>query len=326
MDSLTGDEQLVLPLQGSLGRPVIRAVFSPDGQRIAVASLDELVRIYDPRGKQIAELGSIQRGNRKVRIHQSAVRDLAFSPDGLSLVVGDGTGQVVRWDLLTRSAEVIGQHDLGVDQLSISPNPDPNRGEHLVLSISQDKTARLWTLATGRELAVFSHDKAISEARFSHDGRFVMTSARADGSARLWSTEPANRLAFRLDQEDHVWHIAMAKAPVIPGSGAQAKPSLLMATAAFDGRVEVWNYDRETPSTPPVKLKSLVGHQGRVRQVAFSPSVRWVTSASTDGTARLWTLVSDGVCRLRVATSEQGLSDRWRARLSECLSSSVRPG
>ncbi|AFL75291.1 hypothetical protein [Thiocystis violascens] len=302
MDTLSGDERLVLPRDGTPGRPALRAVFNADGTRIAVSSLDERVRLYDPSGNQLAELGSIQRGNRRVRIHQSTVRDLAFSPDGLSLAVGDGTGQLVRWDLRTKSAEVIGQHDLGIDRIEISRHPDPNRGEHLILSVSQDRTARLWTLETGRELAVFSHEQAIAEARFSQDGRFVMTTARPDGSARLWSTESANPLAARLDQEDHVWHLAMAETPAISGGDARA---LLIATAAYDGRVEVWKDDRQSSAAPPVKLKSLDGHQGRVRRVAFSPSARWLTSAGSDGTARLWALHTDAACALRVASQEQ---------------------
>ncbi|MBK5963626.1 hypothetical protein CCR95_05875 [Thiocystis minor] len=321
LDSKSGDEQLVLPRQGSQPQPAMRAVFSLDGQRIAVASLDELVRVYDLNGKQIAELGAIQRGARTIRIHQSAVRDLAFSPDGLSLVVGDGTGQVVRWDLRTHSAEIIGQHDLGVDQISISPNADPQRGEHLVLSVSQDRTARLWSLTTGRALAVFSHDKAISEARFSQDGRLIMTTAQADGSARLWSAEPANPLAFRLDHDDHVWHVAMAEAPAGWEPAAQDTPPLssaspgarhatatratLMATAAFDGHVEVWSHGRTNGTTNPVRFKSLAGHKGRVRRVDFSPSAQWLTSAGSDGTARLWSLNTANTCRLRVASQRK---------------------
>ncbi|WP_295405574.1 hypothetical protein [uncultured Thiocystis sp.] len=321
MDSKSGDEQLVLPPQGSQLQTAIRAVFSLDGQRIAVASLDELVRVYDLTGKQIAELGTIQRGARTIRIHQSAVRDLAFSPDGLSLVVGDGTGQIVRWDLRTRSAEVIGQHDLGVDQIGISPNTDSQRGEYLVLSVSQDRTARLWSLTTGRALAVFSHDKAISEARFSQDGRLIMTTAQADGSARLWSAEPANPLAYRLDQDDHVWHVAMAEAPAGWEVAAHNAPPLastspgarranetratLMATAAFDGHVAVWSHDRTNGTTHPVQLKSLAGHQGRVRRVDFSPSAQWLTSAGSDGTARLWSLNTADTCRLRVASQRK---------------------
>lgn len=302
LDTQTGNEQLVLPRDGAPGRPALRAVFNADGTRIAVSSLDERVRLYDLSGKQLAELGAIQRGKRSVRIHQSTVRDLAFSPDGLSLVVGDGTGQVVRWDLRTTSAEVIGQHDLGIDRIEISRHPDPNRGEHLILSVSQDRTARLWTLETGRALAVFSHERAISEARFSQDGRFVMTAARQDGSARLWSTESANPLAARMDQEDHVWHVAMTEAPAISGGDARA---LLIATAADDGRVEVWKDDRQSSAASPIRLKSLDGHQGRVRRVEFSPSARWLTSAGSDGTARLWALHTDTACALRVASQDQ---------------------
>lgn len=302
IETLTGDTQHLLPREGASGRPAIRAVFSPDGRLVAVASLDELVRVYGPDGALIAEFGSMQRGKRSIQIHQSSIRDLAFTPDGQSLVAGDGAGQVVRWDLRDKRGEVLGQHDLGIEQVSVSPDIDPTLGELLVLSLSQDRTARLWTLETGRPVAVFSHAVAISDARFSRDGQHILTAARQDGSARLWSAAAANPLAVRLDEQDHVQHLAMAETPPSPEDGRRA---LLMATAAFDGRVTVWRHDRQGDVINPVKLLSAVGHRGRVRRVAFSPSVQWLASAGSDGTARVWTLATGEACRLRVASQSR---------------------
>jgi WD40 repeat protein len=305
LDTLSGDQPLVLPRDGALGRPATRAIFSPDGRRIAVASMDESLRIYDVSGMQLAELGSMKRGKRMVRIHQSAIRDLVFSPDGQALVVGDGAGQVVRWDLRTNSAQVLGQHDLGVDRVMLSPDVDPTLGEFLVLSLSQDRSARLWTLETGRLVAVFSHDTPISDARFSRDGRFVMTSAKQDGSARLWTVAPTNPLAFRLPQEDHVQYLDMIQAPPDPALGAQAKPALLVATGDSEGHIDVWRYDRTASDLPPTKVTAFSGHRARVRRVAFSSSARSLASASADGTARVWNLQSGTACRLRVASQDK---------------------
>lgn len=302
MDSLTGDSLQLLPREGASGRPASRAVFSPDGRLVAVASLDELVRVYGPDGALMAELGSMQRGKRSIQIHQSSIRDLAFSPDGQSLVAGDGAGQVVRWDLRDKRAEVLGQHDLGIDRVSVSPDIDPMLGELLVLSLSQDRTARLWTLETGRPVAVFSHAAPIVDARFSRDGQRILTAARQDGSARLWSASAANPLAVRLDEQDHVQHLAMAETPPASGDGRR---SLLMATGAFDGRVTVWRHDRQGDVITPVKLLSAVGHRGRVRRVAFSPSAQWLASAGSDGIAKVWTLARSDACRLRVASQSK---------------------
>jgi len=300
LDVATGDQQGTLPRDGSPGRPAIRVAYSPDGQRIAVASWGEQLQVYGRDGKLLAELGSVQRGGRRIRIHQSSVRALAFAPDGQSLVAGDGTGQVVRWDLPTGRPEILGEQDLGIVQLSVSQSLDPVLGESLVLSLSQDGTARLWGLETGRPVAVFGQDAAISEASFSPDGRLIMTSAEKDGSARLWSTEPVGNLASRLLADDHVRAIAMAE-PGTPGAETSVREAL-MATAAYDGRIAVWEYDRLDATKPPVKRLSLTGHRGRIRQVAFSPSVQQLASAASDGTARVWDLATGEACALRVSS------------------------
>lgn len=299
MTSLDGGERLLLPRQGALGRPSNRAVFSPDGRRVAVASMDETIRLYGTDGAQLAELGTVTRGRRTVKIHQSAIRDLAFSPDGLALVAGDNAGQVVRWDLQTRNAELLGQHDLAVDRVTLSADPDPLRGEFLVLTQSQDKTARLWTFETGRQLAVFSHDSSISDARFSRDGRLVMTSARQDGSARLWSLTPNNPTALAMPLDDHVNHLAIAASA---DTQAPDPPALLVATGGYDGRLDLWRYARGEASQPPVALRAFSGHDGRIRRVAISPSTQLLASAGTDGSARLWSRDGRHDCRYQVAS------------------------
>jgi WD40 repeat protein/uncharacterized protein YigA (DUF484 family) len=304
LETLTGTERLVLPTGGSLGRPANSAVFDPAGRRIAVAAADERVRVYDLDGRELAALGVIERDGRQIRIHKSAVREAVFSPGGQYLIAGDDAGQVVRWDLQRGSGEILGHHGLSVEHVRVTPGTDDADREPLVLSASLDKTARLWGLLTGKEIAVFSHDAAVSEARFSDEGQRVLTYSDLDGSARLWSVRPTETLAFNLPSADHVWHLAMAEAPRPPSPDGEKEDDdrgpVLLATAAFDGRVEVWQHDRRNDALPPVRMWTLSGHQGRVRRVAFSPSAEHLASAGHDGTAWVWNLKTGGGCRLPV--------------------------
>jgi WD40 repeat protein len=304
LETPTGTERLVLPRRGSLGRPVNSAAFDAAGLRIAVASADERIRVYDLDGRELAELGVIERDGRRIRIHKSAVREAVFSPGGQYLIAGDDAGQVVRWDLQRGTGEILGHHGLSVDHVRVSPGIEEDDREPLVLSASLDKTARLWGLLTGKEIAVFSHDAAVSDARFSLDGHRVLTYSDLDGSARLWSVTPTETLAFHLGSADHVWHLALAEAPTsldLDDEEAQEeRRSVLLATAAFDGRVDVWQYDRRNDALPPVRIWALSGHQGRVRRVAFSPSGMHLASAGHDGTAWVWDLKTGGGCRLPV--------------------------
>ncbi|MBO8086054.1 MAG: hypothetical protein J7D61_08435 [Marichromatium sp.] len=289
LDAASGAERARLPRGGALDRPANRARFDHAGERVAVASADERVRLYGLDGRLQTTLGALERDGRTLRVHESAVRDLVFSPDDRFLVAVDDAGQVVRWTLTNGAAEVLGHHGLSVDRVELVAGDE----EALVLSASLDKTARLWGLRTGRELAVFSHDGPVSGARFSADGSRVLTYSARDGSARLWSVAPADGLSFRLEQDDHVWHLALAA----PGDGDE----VLMATAAFDGRVELWSHDRAHPEQAPRLLHRLQhAPEVRVRRVGFSPGARWLASAGFDGAARVWDLEGGGSCRAQV--------------------------
>ena len=178
-------------------------------------------------------LGEVERQGQRFRIHQGAVRDLAFVADDRYLLAGDDAGQLVRWDLRTRAAEVLGQHRLSVEQVRTSPAGDRRSREPLVLTASLDKTARLWGVESGRLIAVFSHDGAVSDARFSADGGRILTSSQQDGSGRLWSIDPTDGLAFRLAHDDHVTHLDQVRPPPELDRDPGA---VLLASGSYDGQ------------------------------------------------------------------------------------------
>ncbi|MGE5152920.1 MAG: NACHT and WD repeat domain-containing protein, partial [Bdellovibrio bacteriovorus] len=316
IDTITGFERLALPPQGPLRRPINRALFDARGERVALTSADERVRVYALDGRLVAELGEMERDGTTIKVHKTAVRDAVFSADGRYLLAGDDEGQLVRWELDTGNAEVLGQHRLSVEQVRVSSSTDPREGEPLVLTASLDKTARLWGLITGKEVAVFSHDAAVSNVRFSTDNRRVLSYSDLDGSARLWGVDPTAGLAFRLPHEDHVWHLDMAAAP----SSVDPDPNvLLLASGSYDALVRVWRYDRKAPWVAPQEIWRLAGHRGRVRRVAFSPSARLLASASSDGSARVWDMATGGACTLEPKPAPQGPSTRPAPELYRAL-------
>jgi WD40 repeat protein len=333
LDAPKGEQpiRLSLPPEGPVGRPFNRAVFDPAGERIGIAAADEQVRLFDRDGRLIAALGSAIIDAQRVQIHNSAVRDLAFSPDGAYLVAVDDEGQVVRWSL-TKSpqAVVLGQHELSIVSVAVG---DPMSGRALgtdaageakrvlVLTASLDGTARLWTLATGKPLAVFGHDEAVSWADFVADSERVLSFSVRDGSLRLWSVLPRSRLAFELkhpDPTNHVWHLDMTSVPREllgssgPDTAAAEKSPLWLATAGYDGEVRVWRYERD--GQPPRLSYSFAQQDAAaaegtdtdirpVRRVRFSPSGRLLAAARSDGSARLHDLLTGRSCRLQVASS-----------------------
>ena len=82
--------------------------------------------------------------------------------------------------LLMHRQTAVFKHDAGVAQAAF------DRSGKRIVTASYDKTARIWDVATGRQIAMLKgHHGAVERAGFSPDGRLVVTAAR-DGTARIW--------------------------------------------------------------------------------------------------------------------------------------------
>jgi WD40 repeat protein len=167
-----------LPHQG-----VSAVAFSPDSTIIATGGEDQTVMLWSaPTGSPLG----------KPLIHQYPVTQVAFSPDGKSLLTAvsvrsrNDLGEARLWDARTGES-LIGplQHTGNISAIGFSPN-----GQTL-LTASRDKTVQLWDACTGLPRGIaFSHSQEVSAARFSHDGKYVLTSSW-DNAVRLWAVPSA---------------------------------------------------------------------------------------------------------------------------------------
>ena len=126
----------------------------------------------------------------------------AFSPDGRWLAgVVRGESAVRLWDLAStaNAPRVLEGHADKVNWVAFSP--DSKRlvsaagGVEFIdggqkWATSDDNSARVWDLASGRTVAVLKgHSSTVRHAEFSPDGRRVVTSS-VDRSARVWDIYP----------------------------------------------------------------------------------------------------------------------------------------
>ncbi|WP_237703868.1 nSTAND1 domain-containing NTPase [Rhodospirillum rubrum] len=246
--------------------PVRVASLSSDGQRVVVASDDEIVRVWDlsaPKSPGI-NLGE----------HQGSVFSANLSPDGQRAVTASYDGIVLVWDLSAPKFPAITLAGSSGSVLSgresVSFSPDGQR----VLKTSEDGTAQVWDLSSSKIQAITLGERGhyVQSASFSPDGRRVVT-ASSDGAAQVWDLSAPKTQAILLEGHEQ------------PVQSASFSPDgQKVVTVSSDGTARVWNL-----SEPKPQALLLDGHKGLVQLASFSPDGQHVVTASGD-TARVWDL------------------------------------
>ena len=287
-----------LELAGHRG-PVLSLDFSPQGEatRLASAGADRTVRIWNTQtGKNVRTLVG----------HASEVWSIAFSPQGDRLVSGsqDYTARV--WSA-ANGAELqrFRQHQEPVFTAAFSPDGAyiasggydkrimvwrADRDEPVYATLIDDVTERLDSdlppeaVAVDPDVTVLTgHSGGIRDVHFSSDGRFIVSASR-DNTLRVWPwTEPSTE--GRQLRGHGGW--------VTSGSFLDDET---VVSAAYDGKVKVWDLPRYRPTT------SLQQVDRPVLAGTFSPDGRTVVMALDDGTAGLW----DRQSGMRLATLDEG--------------------
>ncbi|KAG1665978.1 hypothetical protein FOA52_003203 [Chlamydomonas sp. UWO 241] len=265
-DVATGKERAVLTGHSN---GVTTLAFSPDGKTLATGSDDRTARLWDvATGKERAVLTG----------HSNGVTTLAFSPDGKTLATGSRDDTARLWDVATgKERAVLTGHSGSVTTLAFSPDgktlatgsTTPRVYGKTLATGSDDRTARLWDVATGKERAVLTGHSGVTTLAFSPDGKTLATGSE-DATARLWDVATGKERAVLTGHSHGVTTLAFSP------------DGKTLATGSRDDTARLW--DVATGKERAV----LTGHSGSVTTLAFSPDGKTLATGSDDRTARLW--------------------------------------
>ncbi|CAG5189796.1 uncharacterized protein ALTATR162_LOCUS12086 [Alternaria atra] len=212
--------------------------FSVSGDRLASASDDKTVRVWDAKTGQ--PLHTLQG-------HTSTVTSVAFSASGDRLASASQDETVRVWDARTgQPLHTLKGHTDWVRSVAFSA-----AGDRLA-SASDDKTVRVWDAKTGQPLHTLEgHTNWVKSIAFSAAGD-RLASASLDETVRVWDARTGQPL-HTLEGHTH-WVDSVA----FSAAGDR------LASASHDKTARVWDAKTGQP------LHTLEGHTGSISSVAFS--------------------------------------------------------
>jgi WD40 repeat protein len=296
-----------------------------DGRVMLTASNDGTAGIWDAANAELIGM---------LASHKAAVTSATFSPDGRKILTTsiDGTARI--WDAgaQTTIAELVG-HSEGINDAKFSPN-----GKYVVTA-SDDGTARVWNiekLSVVENIGILEgHKGPVNSVAISPDSRRIVTISD-DGTARLWDARTREQMAVLSASGNKINAVTFSpdgdQLAIAMYNGYRTNAKIVF----WDGKEESIIHDWQTTLGPSTEYSghSFAGHTGPIWSVRYSADGLKVVSASYDGTARVWSMITgqliavlkgherpvtsaifDPDGRSILTSSQDGTVRRWRADL-----------
>jgi eukaryotic-like serine/threonine-protein kinase len=252
--------------------PVYAIAWSPDGTRMASASQDGTVHVWDAAT-----------GHRSFRYHghRGSVNAVAWSPNGSFIASASSDTTVQVWDALQTgegSASLYTYRGHSGNMRTLAWSADNTR----IASGGDDKTVQVWDAKDGtHHFSYVGHVNQIWSVAWSPDNTRI-ASASVDRTAQVWSaiqSQPKvtaqHALAIYKNHTNEVKSVAWSP------------DSTRVVSASNDRTVQVWD------PTSGQHFLTYTGHADVLNAVAWTPNDRRIVSGSGDYSVRIWDAFSE---------------------------------
>lgn len=277
---------------------ITAVAWSPDNTRIASASNDRTVHVWDATTEKII---CTYHG------HLREVTSVSWSPDGTHLASASSDRTVHVWNAITGKNIYTCQSHRD-DVLAVSWSPDGKR----FASASCDRMVQVWDAQTGRRLhSFYGHTDDVCTLAWSPDST-LLASAGYDKAilvydvtsgtirytyrthsggiyALAWSPNGTYLASASYDRTVQVREVATGTIILIylghsegVFSVAWSPDSMHIASGADDNIIQVWQFD-----TGHI-LAQYHAHTQEIRTVAWSPNGEYIASGGVDKTVHIW--------------------------------------
>ena len=266
------------------------AVWSPDSKRVASASSDKTVQVWDAMdgGNPYTYTG-----------HADTIYAVSWSPDGTRIASASYDKTVQIWDAAGGHPFTYNGHSSWV--WTVRWSPDGTR----IASAGGDKTVQIWDALRGNHLYTYTgHSGSVFALAWSPDSKYI-ASAGADGTVQVWDAKSGSTFyTYQPYSSPLIWTISWSP------DGSR------IASAGSDHTVQLWD------AIDGGHLYVYYGHSDTVYSLAWSPNGKRIVSAGEAHAAQVWDADDGGNASIYSGHTEAIRSVTWASDSKRIASAS----